>query len=355
MPIRVICPHCQHEYRVNDLPEGAKLKCSHCGRVFRHEASALDYLAEAEDDLAAAASDAEQAHPSFRRHRAASATRMPARVWMIPVVAVAVILMFVLLWLGMERYKNPPVTVNRAPAEGTGPSAQTPTPTRQQGLRTRTPQPAQTPGPQQQGPPAPPAGDGNLSVSARVVPGALEDTGYVVGSVLNTYDTGLTDLRVEARLLNPEYAIKELPAFEIANIAPNQSVPFSISFAAVPDVETLTVQAWALSTRNTDPNLIAWELPGREVRMSDMQANGSSTWTGRVTNPLERREVRDVTVYLDFYDRQGRHIGSTTGRLRDSDRLSPGRNELFDADFTPPGAATSEMVHTVLARAVARR
>jgi predicted Zn finger-like uncharacterized protein len=71
MPIRVVCPDCEHSYTLIDEQAGKKVRCKSCQSIFVASARPTQRAAEEEDD--------EDEAPRGRPRRAAVTAAPPAR------------------------------------------------------------------------------------------------------------------------------------------------------------------------------------------------------------------------------------------------------------------------------------
>ena len=87
--------------------------------------------------------------------------------------------------------------------------------------------------------------------------------------------------------------------------------------------------------------MVVWEVPQEEVARG-AALDGSTVWSGRVRNRAGV-PLRDVVIYIDFYDRDGIWCGAVQGGLEGGKVLGVGKSGFFRVKTGEPKAAIAEI------------
>ncbi len=199
-----------------------------------------------------------------------------------------------------------------------------PTPPRDEPPRDSTP--PRTPGP------TIPKPHDTLKASVSPAKGYIEnDDGYVVGEVINADTRPLRAATVAVFITRKDGRVIQKQAF-VQNV-PTDSAPvrFSVDYQNIPSDEITATEAVVLrkpAPRFADEKTAILEIDEATLSKDVDDRKQQITLTGLARNYADK-PITDVTIFADFYDVEGRHVGSATGTLDTPRPIKPGRAEEF--------------------------
>jgi len=364
----VECPHCHRKFKVPKAVSGVRMKCSACGASFVGSSTELPEPAQRSFEAAAAPAAPAPARPVRR-----SAGPIPLVVCILGVVGIAV-LVAVFVWIRTHptvvtakldrktgavieqgRQRLPEAEAERRVREAAALARQrrlvqkaqvpsrVPSPAGERvgdpaGLVERTPGavgPASAPAPP--GPvPSARRGDPKLQVGspALVSAGAVGvDYRVACGTVQSLYDVPLARVTVAAYVDG-----KQVRTQDYLYVPPRGTARYSLLLPAGVDDSNLRLSATCVRAGR---GVVVWEVPQEEVARG-AALDGSTVWSGRVRNRAGV-PLRDVVIYIDFYDRDGIWCGAVQGGLEGGKVLGVGKSGFFRVKTGEPKAAIAEI------------
>ncbi len=362
----VECPHCHRKFKVPRAVSAARMKCSACGASFVGSSEQLP-------DPVQAPREAPAAPPAVPRPMPRRPGPIPLVVCIVGLVGI-VVLVVAFVWVrthptvvtakldrktgivieqGRERLTEKEAQRRirqsaalarqkrmvqkgqlRPQAAGPGVGA----PGDPAGMLERMSRPA---GPANS--PASPrtpstAGKGDpmlqVGIPALVSAGAVgDDYRIACGSVLSLYDEPLARVTVAAYVDGERVQARDYPY-----VPPRGTVRYSLPLPAGVDSSRLKLLATCV---RAGPGTVIWEVPQAEVSRKP-ELDGSTTWSGRARNRADV-PLKDVVIYIDFYDRDGVWGGAAQGRLEGAEVLGVGKSGFFRVKTTDLKAATAEI------------
>jgi len=162
------------------------------------------------------------------------------------------------------------------------------------------------------------------------VPGRVD----FVGEVRNNYDRPLITATVSVSILNEEGTPIASGSVTVHHIPAKGGVPFSIAFKTLTASKVAGAKGYAKGNQ-AGPVSVCWELPSGDCKKDfDKMSRTKFVLTGLVHN-FHDFDVADTEVYVDFFDKDGRHLGNATGKLekRYVDKIPSGKKAHFRVDF----------------------
>ena len=171
-----------------------------------------------------------------------------------------------------------------------------------------------------------------LKASVSPAKGYMEnDDGYVVGEVINTGTRPLRAATVAVFITRKDGRIVQKQA--LVQHVPTDSAPvrFSIDYENIPSDEITATEAVVLrepAPRFADDKTVILEIDEASLAKDVDDRKQQITLTGLARNYADK-PIAEVTIFADFYDMEGRHVGSATGTLDTPRPIKPGRAEEF--------------------------
>ncbi len=163
-----------------------------------------------------------------------------------------------------------------------------------------------------------------------VVPGRVD----FVGEVRNNHDYPLASATVHVSVRDAE-GVPLAAGTVIVNYIPAKGmVPFSVNFKMRSESRVAGVNGYATGAR-IPAGGVCWELGTNDCKKDfDKTTGGTFVLSGSVANRNDF-DVAEAKVYVDFFDRDGRHLGSATGKLDkpNIDNIPAGKKAQFRVDF----------------------
>lgn len=155
-----------------------------------------------------------------------------------------------------------------------------------------------------------------------------------VGDVHNGHDYPLASATITVSILNAEGTPIAAKTITVQHIPAKGRVPFSVDFKDLTASNVADAKGYATGEKAKD-GVVCWELISSDCKKdSDKITQRKFVLTGSVFNRHDF-DVGDTKIYVNFFDKDGRHLGMATGELekRYIDNIPSGKKGYFRVDF----------------------